>query len=339
VSWSATKRAGIEGLAHFLSTWLLIVSLLSPVLSCAPSPTTTASPPPASTLKATASPLPPTPTPLPPPTAGPQPSADQETPVYGYRVVNEYPHDHLAFTQGLVYTDGVLYEGTGLTLGRSSLRKVDLETGQVLQIHNLASEYFGEGISVVGDRIWQLTWQNNVAFLYDKATFEQLDTVQYPTEGWGLTYDGERLIMSDGTPTLYFRDPHTFELLGQVAVHDEKGPVTRLNELEYIHGQVFANIWTTDRIAIIDPSTGRLDAWLDLTGLLDRSELPEEADVLNGIAYDIGDDRLFVTGKWWPTLYEIELIQRTATFLPVITRTQSSETARLLSARLQVPAE
>jgi glutamine cyclotransferase len=242
----------------------------------------------------------------PPATSSPNPQG--ATPVYGYRVVNEYPHDHSAFTQGLVYEDGIFYEGTGLTLGRSSLRKVAVETGKVLQIHNLASEYFGEGISVVGHRIWQITWQNHVAFLYDKETFEQLDTVHYPTEGWGLTYDGERLIMSDGTATLYFRDPDTFEVLGWVTVYDDQGPVTSLNELEYIHGQVFANVWTTDRIAIIDPVTGRVEAWLDLAGLLDLSGLRAEVDVLNGIAYDVAGERLFVTGKWWPTMYEIDIV-------------------------------
>jgi glutamine cyclotransferase len=253
--------------------------------------------------------------------AAPSPIPQETTPVYGYRVASEYPHDPSAFTQGLVYEGGFFYEGTGLTLGRSSLRKVALETGEVLQIHSLASEFFGEGISVVGNRIWQLTWQNHVAFLYDKETFEQLNTVPYPTEGWGLAYDGERLIMSDGTATLYFRDPDTFEVLGQVAVYDEHGPVVRLNELEYIDGRVFANVWMTDRIAIIDLATGRVEAWLDLTGLLDASELAPEVDVLNGIAYDSAGERLFVTGKLWPALYEIEIIGGDrAAFLPLVSR-------------------
>lgn len=275
-----------------------------------PLPTTPTSP--------LATPPPAAPTSLP---ATPSTATREGTPVYGYRVVNAYPHDPYAFTQGLVYEDGIFYEGTGLTLGRSSLRKVAVETGEVLQITNLPSEYFGEGIAVVGDRIWQLTWQNHVAFLWDKETFEQLSTVQYPTEGWGLTYDGERLIMSDGTATLYFRDPATFEVLGQVTVYDEEGTVTRLNELEYIEGKVFANVWTTERIAIIDPTTGRVDAWLDLTGLLDLSGLPEEVDVLNGIAYDAAGERLFVTGKWWPTLYEIEISgDGRMVFLPLVFR-------------------
>ncbi|MCL7454188.1 MAG: glutaminyl-peptide cyclotransferase [Anaerolineae bacterium] len=342
---SLKKKRRERGLAH--NAWVrpLVLLTLALALSCAPTSGSTPAPAVPNTPEATATP---TPTPIPTlvpttgaslPTSAPEASATQETPVYGFRVVNEYPHDHLAFTQGLVYTDGILYEGTGLTLGRSGLRKVELETGEVLQIHNLGSEYFGEGISVVGDRIWQLTWKNQVAFLYDKETFEQLDTVQYSTEGWGLTYDGERLIMSDGTAALYFRDPHTFELLGQVAVYDEKGPVARLNELEYIDGQVFANVFTTDWIAIIDPATGRVDAWLDLTALVEQAELPPEVDVMNGIAYDIIGERLFVTGKWWPTLYEIELVQSTASFLPVVTRAYARDPARLRAAALQVPVK
>lgn len=323
--------------------WLALLCLVAIAAACAPvsagvatlslpgangdTPVTTAVTPPPTRTSATTPPPPATvgetsmmATPLAPP-AAPSPRPQEATPIYGYQVVNEYPHDPSAFTQGLVYEEGVFYEGTGLTLGRSSLRRVALETGEVLQIHNLEPEFFGEGISVVGDRIWQLTWQNHLAFLYDRETFEQLDTVQYPTEGWGLTYDGERLIMSDGTATLYFRDPNTFEVLDQVAVYDELGPVARLNELEYIDGQVFANVWTTDYIAIIDPSTGRVDAWLDLTGLLDLSELPGEVDVLNGIAYDAASGRLFVTGKLWPALYEIEIVADDAVaFLPLVSR-------------------
>jgi glutamine cyclotransferase len=337
VNFSPRERAGIDGLAHFLPTWLLVVGLLLPALSCAPSPTAMANPPSASTPPATATSIPATPTPL-PPTAAPEPSADQETPVYGYRVVNEYPHDPDAFTQGLVYEDGILYEGTGLR-GESTLRKVALETGEVLQIHNLEPKYFGEGISVVGDRIWQLTWQEGDALLYNKETFEQLNTVKYPTEGWGLTYDGERLIMSDGTATLYFRDPLTFAEIGSVPVHDDLGPVVRLNELEYIDGLVYANVWQTNRIALIDPGSGRVTAWANLAGLLQPGDYAQPVDVLNGIAYDAHQDRLFVTGKLWPKLFEIQLIRSTATFLPVITRTQSSGTARFLSARLWMPAE
>ena len=311
--------------------WLALLCVLAIVTACTPASVSVAttvltSPPTApplvtrtgTALPLTSSPVPVTSTPSPiasspattTPTSPPTASSSTQgaTPVYGYRVVNEYPHDPEAFTQGLVYENGIFYEGTGLTLGRSSLRKVALETGEVLQIHNLASELFGEGISVVGDRIWQLTWTNGIAFLYDKETFEQLDRVRYPTEGWGLTYDGERLIMSDGTATLYFRDPDTFELLGQVAVHDEQGPVVRLNELEYVEGLVYANIWQTNRIAIIDPAGGQVVAWIDLSGLLQLEDPAQPVDVLNGIAYDAANERLFVTGKLWPRLFEIELV-------------------------------
>jgi glutamine cyclotransferase len=311
----------IQGPAHLpIRLWQLRLALLCTLAlasACAPASANVATPSPTTAigdLRVTQAPTSPRPTSSPmamtpaSSLATPSPSTREATPVYGYRIVGEYPHDPNAFTQGLVYEDGVLYEGTGLTLGQSSLRRVALKTGMVLKIHNLESEYFGEGISVVGDRIWQLTWQNHVAFLYDKETFEQLDTVPYPTEGWGLSYDGEHLIMSDGSAMLCFRDPDTFELMGRVAVYDDQGPVARLNELEYIDGQVFANVWMTNRIAIIDPVTGRVNAWLDLAGLLDTSALPSQVDVLNGIAYDAAGQRLFVTGKWWPSLFEIEVV-------------------------------
>jgi glutaminyl-peptide cyclotransferase len=306
------------------AAWLLLFCLALLAVACAPTRVDLSAGTPAASATAlpvatTALPLPaPSDTPVPTNIPAPSPGAQQETPVYGYRVVNEYPHDPNAFTQGLVYEAGIFYEGTGLE-GRSSLRKVALETGEVLQIHNLAPEYFGEGIAVVGDRIWQITWQERVAFLYDKETFEQLDTVSYPTEGWGLTYDGERLIMSDGTATLYFRDPATFELLGSVAVQDQGTPVVRLNELEYVDGLVFANVWLTDRIAIVDPADGHVAAWLDLAGLLDPSDVTGTVDVLNGIAYDAAGDRLFVTGKLWPKLFEIEIVgDDAAAFLPLV---------------------
>ncbi len=246
--------------------------------------------------------------PQPPPLRRPLPAllSNGETPLYTYRVLQIYPHDPDAFTQGLVYTNSLLYESTGL-YGRSSLRKVDLETGQVLQIRNLASSYFGEGIALYGQRILQLTWREHTALLYDRDSFSLLDTFSYPTEGWGLTYDGERLIMSDGSATLYFRDPSTFGQIGQVRVHDNGSPVNRLNELEYIEGEVYANVWLTDRIARIDPQSGRVTGWIDLEGLLGRAGAGLQADVLNGIAYDREAGRLFVTGKLWPYLFEIAL--------------------------------
>jgi glutamine cyclotransferase len=235
-------------------------------------------------------------------------SVDPENPpVYGYRVVKTYPHDPGAFTQGLVYEDGVLYEGTGMR-GRSSLRKVELETGQVLQIQRLPDEYFGEGIAVWGQRVVQLTWQARTGFVYDKGTFELLQTFSYSTEGWGITPDSEKLIMSDGSSTLYFWDPETLQEIGSIEVRDRGAPVKNLNELEYINGLVFANVWQTDRIAVIDINTGRVVAWLDLAGILSEKDRTGREDVLNGIAYDATNDRLFVTGKDWPKLFEIELI-------------------------------
>ena len=254
-------------------------------------PSSTPTPTPTATSTPTATPTPtPTPTPI---------------PVYTYTVVNEYPHDSNAFTQGLVFETGVLFEGTGL-YGRSSLRRVELDTGVVVQILDLPSEYFGEGITVYGDEIVQLTWQSHVGFVYDKETFAQLSEFYYPSQGWGITHDGEYLIMSDGTATLHLLDPQTFKEISTVQVCDDAGPVTRLNELEYIQGKVYANVWYSDYVAMISPQTGQVVGWIDLAGLLS----PEEAagaDVLNGIAYDAENDRLFVTGKLWPKLFEIEL--------------------------------
>jgi glutamine cyclotransferase len=234
-------------------------------------------------------------------------SNSEGTPIYTYSIVNTYPHDPDAFTQGLVFEDGVLYEGTGL-YGQSTLRRVELETGDVLQILELSDEFFGEGITVYGDKIIQLTWQSNVGFVYDKNSFDLLQQFNYSTEGWGITHDGERLIMSDGTSKLHFLDPQTFEEIGQLAVFDDNGPVTRLNELEYVQGEIYANVWQTDRIARISPATGRVVGWIDLEGILTAEDRSEPVDVLNGVAYDADTDRLFVTGKLWPKLFEIDLI-------------------------------
>ena len=228
-------------------------------------------------------------------------------PVYGYRVLQAFPHDRRAFTQGLVMTDGVLYEGTGLN-GRSSLRRVDLETGAVLQSRELPRQYFGEGITVLGSNIIQLTWRSGVGFIYDRDTFARQRTFTYPAEGWGLTTDGTHLIASDGTATLRFLDPETFAEKRRLTVIDQAGPVTRLNELEYVQGRIFANVWQTERIAIIDAQSGRVTGWLDLSGLLPPEERTRSVDVLNGIAYDVRSGRLYVTGKLWPRLFEIELV-------------------------------
>ena len=237
----------------------------------------------------------------------PAPTTSNITPVYSYNVVNTYPHDRSAFTQGLVFEDGVLYEGTGLN-GRSTLRRVELETGEVLQIHELPAQFFGEGVTVYGNDIIQLTWQSHVGFVYDRDSFELLQEFNYSTQGWGITHDGERLIMSDGTATLYFLDPETFEEIGRVGVYDNDGSVNRLNELEYVQGEIYANVWQTNCIARIDPQTGQVVGWIELKGLLTPEDRGELVDVLNGIAYDAENARLFVTGKLWPKLFEIELI-------------------------------
>jgi len=229
-----------------------------------------------------------------------------DVPVYSYNIVNAYPHNRDAFTEGLVFENGVLYEGTGL-LGYSTLRRVELETGEILQIRELSDEFFGEGITIDGDRIVQLTWQSHIGFVYDKDSFELLQEFTYSTEGWGITHDGTRLIMSDGTSTLHFLDPQTFEEIGQVEVFDNDGPVTRLNELEYVQGEIYANVWQTDWVVQIAPETGRVVGWIDLRDLLSAEDRSQPVDVLNGIAYDADSDRLFVTGKLWPKLFQIEL--------------------------------
>lgn len=232
-------------------------------------------------------------------------------PIYDFRIINTYPHDSLAYTEGLIYDDGYLYESTGLR-GRSSVRRVDLETGEVLQSDTLSRQFFGEGIAIVDDRLYHLTWQLHVGFIRDKASFEMISEFHYPTEGWGMTYDGDRLIMSDGTPVLYFLDPVTLERTGRVRVTDQDHPVTRLNELEFINGEIYANIWLTDRIVRIDPANGNVLGWIDLSGIYPGEDTGEESLArANGIAYDAENDRLFVTGKFWPHLYEIDLIPRT----------------------------
>jgi len=227
---------------------------------------------------------------------------------YSYEIVNTFVHDSNAFTQGLVYEDGFLYEGTGLN-GRSSLRKVEMETGEILQQLNLKNEFFGEGITIFNDKIIQLTYRSNIGFVYDKKSFELLREFNYPTEGWGITHDGENLIMSNGTPTLYFLNPDTFELTSRVAVFYKGSLLNNLNELEYINGKIYANIWNTDNIVIIDPQTGNVTGVIDLEGLLSPQER-KTAEVLNGIAYDQKNKRLFVTGKLWPKLFEIKLVSK-----------------------------
>ena len=240
--------------------------------------------------------------------AGAQAPGGSAVPVYGYSVVATYPHDAAAFTQGLQYLDGFLYEGTGLN-GRSSIRKVKLETGAVLQKRDLDRQHFGEGITIWKSMLIQLTWQSGIAFAYDRNTFAPLRTFKYRGEGWGLTHDGSSLIMSDGTSDIRFLNPDNFIERRRLKVTAAGKPLTDLNELEFVKGEVFANVWQTDRIARIDPSSGKVTGWVDLGGLLPQREREVDA-VLNGIAYDAAGDRLFVTGKLWPKLFEITLVRR-----------------------------
>jgi glutamine cyclotransferase len=227
-------------------------------------------------------------------------------PVFTYTVVNTFPHRQDAFTQGLVFENGFLYEGTG-TYGGSSVRKVELETGDVLQMHSLPTHYFGEGITIFRDKIVQLTYHSGLAFFYDKESFDSLFALTYPGEGWGLTHDGVHLIMSDGTSVLRYWDPETLEQVDSIQVSDRTGPVSRLNELEFVKGEIYANIWQSDLIARISPRTGKVIGWIDLSGILHPRVYP--AGVLNGIAYDSERNRLFVTGKYWPSLFEITLVR------------------------------
>jgi len=230
-------------------------------------------------------------------------------PEYSYEVVHTYPHDPAAYTQGLFYLNGVLYESTGL-YGESSIRKVKLETGEVLEKRDVPEQYFGEGIINWKDRLYELTWKSEKGFIYNFATFALQGDFAYPGEGWGLTTDGKRIIMSDGTAELRFWDPDTLRETGRIAVSDDAGPVRELNELEWVKGEVYANVYQTDRIARINPNTGKVTAWIDLTGILSPADRVRQVDVLNGIAYDAKTDRLFVTGKLWPKLFEIRLVKK-----------------------------
>ncbi len=245
--------------------------------------------------------------------AGPVPTAmgatDGKPPLYTFRVVNVHPHNPAAFTQGLVFFDNVLYEGTGL-YRKSSLRQVDVRTGKIIRIRTLPSFYFGEGITVMGNRIYQLTWRSGTGFIYDQSSFRMIGTFTYQTEGWGLTHNGRELIMSDGSSSLYFLDPHTFKEIRHIEVADDRGPVRYLNELEYIDGAIYANIWRKDTVAIISPDNGKVKGWIDLSGILEEEQRRGPDSVLNGIAYDSRKKRLFVTGKMWPWLFEIKVVPK-----------------------------
>lgn len=240
------------------------------------------------------------------------PVSQAGVPEYTYEVVHSYPHDRTAFTEGLFYLDGFLYESTGIE-GASSVRKVRLETGEVVQRHDLPSAYFGEGIIHWKDRLIQLTYKTEVGFVYNLSTFETERRFEYPGEGWAMTQDGKNIFMSDGTAQIRIWDPETLQELRRITVTDQGQPVPNVNELEWVKGEIYANIWETDRIARIDPATGRVVGWIDLAGLLNPNERiagPEGTDVLNGIAYDAKGNRLFVTGKRWPKLFEIRLVRR-----------------------------
>ena len=240
------------------------------------------------------------------------PVSQAGVPEYTYEVVHSYPHDRTAFTEGLFYRDGFLYESTGIE-GASSVSKVRLETGEVVQRHDLPSAYFGEGIIQWKDRLIQLTYKTEVGFVYNLSTFETERRFEYPGEGWAMTQDGKNIFMSDGTAQIRIWDPETLQELRRITVTDQGQPVPNVNELEWVKGEIYANIWETDRIARIDPATGRVVGWIDLAGLLSPNERiagPEGTDVLNGIAYDAKGNRLFVTGKRWPKLFEIRLVRR-----------------------------
>jgi len=232
-----------------------------------------------------------------------------EVETFGYRVVNAYPHDADAYTQGLIYHDGFLYESTGRN-GQSTLRKVVLETGQVVQRRALGQEYFAEGLTDWGPRLLQLTWQSHVGFVYDLTSFQLQQSFPLAGEGWGLTHDEKALILSDGSNRLRFLDPDSFREIKHIAVSDAGTPVKDLNELEYVRGQIYANVWHTDRIAIIAPDTGNVSGWIDLSGLMSAGYRLDAEAVLNGIAYDPARNRLFVTGKLWPRLFEIEIVRQ-----------------------------
>jgi glutamine cyclotransferase len=233
----------------------------------------------------------------------------QTAPVHSYKVVATYPHDPKAFTEGLEYKDGFLYESTGLN-GESSIRKVDLATGAVLKQMPLSTVYFGEGITFFGGRLFQLTYQSGIGFVYDSKTWSPLGNFRYTGEGWALTHDDKRLIMSDGTSAVRFLDPATLRELSRLVVREGTHPIPNVNELEYIEGEIWANVWQTERLVRFDPRSGQVNSWVDLTGLLKQADRTPDIDVLNGIAYDAAKKRIFVTGKRWPKLYEIRVVDR-----------------------------
>lgn len=240
------------------------------------------------------------------PTNTPSSSTNGPVPKYGYQIVNIWPHDSNAFTQGLIVTDGQLLESTG-EVGRSSLRRVDLESGRVLKKVDVPEPYFAEGIALLNGKIYQLTWQHHVGFIYDAQTFERTGQFNYTGEGWGLTTDGQSLILSDGSNQIRFINPTDFHVTKTINVVDGAHPVEQLNELEYVNGEIYANVWHDNRIATIDPQTGHVNSWIDLNGLLQPGDVQDQEAVLNGIAYDQKNNKLYVTGKLWPRIFEIKI--------------------------------
>ena len=236
----------------------------------------------------------------------PTPPASGPVPRYGYQIVNIWPHDSNAFTQGLILMDGKLLESTGQE-GFSSLRRVDLESGRVLKKVDVPVPYFAEGLAALNGKIYQLTWQHSIGFIYDAQTFDRLGEFNYQGEGWGLASDGQSLILSDGSSRLRFIDPNGFRVTRTITVTDGNQPVRELNELEYVNGEIYANVWHDNRIAMIDPHSGHVNGWIDLTGLMPDGELQDPEAVLNGIAYDQANDKLIVTGKLWPRVFEIKV--------------------------------
>jgi glutaminyl-peptide cyclotransferase len=237
------------------------------------------------------------------------PAWAQSAPVHSYKIVKAYPHDPTAFTEGLEFHGGALWESTGLN-GSSSIRKVDLATGKVLENHPLSTLYFGEGITFFADRLFQLTYTSGVAFVYDPKTFKQVESFHYSGEGWALTHDSKHLIMDDGSSALRFLDPATFHEDTRLVVREGLRPIANLNELELIEGEIWANIWMKEIVARIDPRSGQVNSWVDFTGLRQEAGCREDCDVLNGIAYDAARKRIFVTGKRWPKLFEIQVAER-----------------------------
>ena len=235
------------------------------------------------------------------------PPANGPAPSYGYQIVNIWPHDSNGFTQGLILTNGQLLESTGQE-GRSSLRSVELETGKILKRVDVPEPYFAEGLAVLNGKVYQLTWQHHLGFIYDSQTLERVGQFNYSGEGWGLTTDGKSLILSDGSNRLRFIDPSNFQVTKTINVLDGTTPIRELNELEFVQGEIYANIWHDDRIVTIDPQSGRVNSWIDLTGLIPKEDLRDNPEaVLNGIAYDQANNKLFVTGKLWPRLFEIRV--------------------------------